>query len=437
MVFSHYVGGCVGVLSVCRSGWVDPPDLQIVFLSSSAIFARTSSYCRKEVFRHLTVASRMAEHVLAPDHANQLVDYLRFLKRKREACIAEVAAEFKELRESRLFEDQYTREDVEALVNGLLAVVRTTMKKDLQGSGASSVLLLKQVFEQAEKSGVSLSTGAASAASAASASSSGDGSTRRRHASRHAAAGPAADPFHFGPTPRRPVSSARRAGVSSAHPRTTRTADLLSTEDLHLVEGVRAWEESVQSSGAAPQLRMQARTGVLAASARGPSAAALQDGQSGSLGEAIAGHHGLIRLHLKARGCPPHSGAEAQRLRPLREAVSFPPEAAQVDDFAASDHSGAAWNRRGDGAGAAAWSQSRCLGAATAGHCRRVRRQPKAWGRSADSGRGAQRLRSHRDAMPVSSEAWAQVDISVASLHRGRTLGCSTSSRRRSLQTWS
>ena len=33
----------------------------------------------------------------------------------------------------------------------------------------------------------------------------------------------------------------------------------------------------------------------------------LQDGQSGRLGRAIAGHHGLIRLHLEARGCPPHS----------------------------------------------------------------------------------------------------------------------------------
>jgi len=156
----------------------------------------------------------MAEHVLAPDHANQLVDYLRFLKRKREACIAEVAAEFKELRESRLFEDQYTREDVEALINGLLAVVRTTMKKDLQGSGASSVLLLKQIFEQAEKSGISLST------------------------------------------------------------------DLLSTEDLNLVEGVRAWEESVKNSGAAPQLRMQARTGMLASrgqSLPGISAGMVQD----------------------------------------------------------------------------------------------------------------------------------------------------------------
>ena len=36
-------------------------------------------------------------------------------------------------------------------------------------------------------------------------------------------------------------------------------------------------------------------------------AAAPRDGQSGRLGEATAGLHGLIRLHLKAWGCPPHS----------------------------------------------------------------------------------------------------------------------------------
>ena len=28
---------------------------------------------------------------------------------------------------------------------------------------------------------------------------------------------------------------------------------------------------------------------------------------NGRLGEAIAVHHGLVRLHLKAWGCPPHS----------------------------------------------------------------------------------------------------------------------------------
>ena len=29
--------------------------------------------------------------------------------------------------------------------------------------------------------------------------------------------------------------------------------------------------------------------------------------QSGRLGGAMAGRHGLLRLHLKAWGCPPHS----------------------------------------------------------------------------------------------------------------------------------
>ena len=37
------------------------------------------------------------------------------------------------------------------------------------------------------------------------------------------------------------------------------------------------------------------------------SCSCVQHGQSGRLGEGIAGHHGLISLHLKARGCPPHS----------------------------------------------------------------------------------------------------------------------------------
>ena len=40
----------------------------------------------------------------------------------------------------------------------LLAVVRTTIKKDLSTSMNSSVLLVKQLFEQAEKSNVNLMT---------------------------------------------------------------------------------------------------------------------------------------------------------------------------------------------------------------------------------------------------------------------------------------
>ena len=34
----------------------------------------------------------MSEHLLDAGHAEQLVDYLRFLRRKREQCVSEVAA---------------------------------------------------------------------------------------------------------------------------------------------------------------------------------------------------------------------------------------------------------------------------------------------------------------------------------------------------------
>ena len=81
---------------------------------------------------------------------------------------------------------------MEALVNGLLAVVRTTVKKDLQFTAASSVLLLKQVLEQAEKAGITVN------------------------------------------------------------------ADLSATEDLNLLAGVQAWEQSVQGTGVAPQLKLRA-----------------------------------------------------------------------------------------------------------------------------------------------------------------------------------
>mmetsp|Transcript_11200 Transcript_11200/g.24084 ORF Transcript_11200/g.24084 Transcript_11200/m.24084 type:complete len:325 (+) Transcript_11200:151-1125(+) len=96
--------------------------------------------------------------VLQQNHADALVEYVRWLRRKREGCVAEVAAEFKETREMRLLEDMYSKEEVESILDGLLALVRTTIKKDLQTSMNSTVLLVKQIFEQVEKSGLSVNT---------------------------------------------------------------------------------------------------------------------------------------------------------------------------------------------------------------------------------------------------------------------------------------
>ena len=56
----------------------------------------------------------MSEHVLNRQHDTQLSEYLKMLRRKRDAAIAEVAADFNDLRENRLFNDSY---DVEEVLN--------------------------------------------------------------------------------------------------------------------------------------------------------------------------------------------------------------------------------------------------------------------------------------------------------------------------------
>ena len=86
-----------------------------------------------------------------------------------------------------------------------------------------------------------------------------------------------------------------------------------------------------------------------------------EHGQSGRLGSAMAGLHGLHSLRLKAWGCPRHSWGEAKRLRSHREAAAFPQEAAQVAMFTASssDHAGARVAARVAHVGAAARGDGR------------------------------------------------------------------------------
>lgn len=93
---------------------------------------------------------------LSAENQAALIDFSKFGRRRREQCVAEVAGEFKETREMRLFEDNYTKEDVDALMDGLLALVRTTLQKEMKGTIHSSLLLIKQTLEQAEAGGVKI-----------------------------------------------------------------------------------------------------------------------------------------------------------------------------------------------------------------------------------------------------------------------------------------
>ena len=69
-----------------------------------------------------------------------LASYLRFLNRKRDGSIAEVAAEFHETVTTRLLDDSYGVEHVNAILDDLLAVVRATMKRDLSMTNHSCLL---------------------------------------------------------------------------------------------------------------------------------------------------------------------------------------------------------------------------------------------------------------------------------------------------------
>ena len=60
-----------------------------------------------------------------------LVEFARIQRRQREKVASEVAADFKDMADTRLFEEQYSKEDLEIVMDNLLAVVRATIKRDL------------------------------------------------------------------------------------------------------------------------------------------------------------------------------------------------------------------------------------------------------------------------------------------------------------------
>ncbi len=96
------------------------------------------------------------EHLLEPNHAAHLANACRRHVRARDECVSEVVAEFAEMREMRLTENVYSKPDVEALLDGLLVCVKAQMNRDLSARFGSNLLLIKQLFEQAEAANTSM-----------------------------------------------------------------------------------------------------------------------------------------------------------------------------------------------------------------------------------------------------------------------------------------
>lgn len=89
---------------------------------------------------------------LNEEHTKAVVEYLRFMRYKRAQRVRGVDTSFNELKESRLMEDNtFTADEVASMLDGLCLVVKGDVESELIDSAHSNVILLRQMFGEAEK----------------------------------------------------------------------------------------------------------------------------------------------------------------------------------------------------------------------------------------------------------------------------------------------
>ncbi|CAJ1082597.1 leucine zipper transcription factor-like protein 1 [Xyrichtys novacula] len=93
----------------------------------------------------------MAEFGFNEHHQNEVINYMRFARSKRVLRLKTIDSCFEELKDSRLVEGTFTVEEVREMLDGLQAVVRGEVEMELINTAHTNVLLLRQLFSQAEK----------------------------------------------------------------------------------------------------------------------------------------------------------------------------------------------------------------------------------------------------------------------------------------------
>lgn len=84
-------------------------------------------------------------------HHTTVVNYMRFASYKRTQNLRSVEGCFQDLKDSRLSDDTFTVDEVTDILDGLEAVVRGEVESELINTSHTNVLLLRQLFQQAEK----------------------------------------------------------------------------------------------------------------------------------------------------------------------------------------------------------------------------------------------------------------------------------------------
>ncbi|XP_033494266.1 leucine zipper transcription factor-like protein 1 isoform X2 [Epinephelus lanceolatus] len=93
----------------------------------------------------------MAEFGFNEHHQNEVINYMRFARSKRVLRLKTIDSCFEELKDSRLVEETFTVDEVKEMLDGLQAVVRGEVEMELINTAHTNVLLLRQLFSQAEK----------------------------------------------------------------------------------------------------------------------------------------------------------------------------------------------------------------------------------------------------------------------------------------------
>ncbi|XP_053322078.1 leucine zipper transcription factor-like protein 1 [Spea bombifrons] len=93
----------------------------------------------------------MAELGLNDHHQNEVINYIRFARSKRALRLKTIDSCFQDLKDSRLVEETFTVDEVSDMLHGLQAVVHSEMELELINTAHTNVLLLRQLFTQAEK----------------------------------------------------------------------------------------------------------------------------------------------------------------------------------------------------------------------------------------------------------------------------------------------
>ncbi|XP_023250805.1 leucine zipper transcription factor-like protein 1 isoform X1 [Seriola lalandi dorsalis] len=93
----------------------------------------------------------MAEFGFNEHHQNEAINYMRFARSKRVLRLKTIDSCFEELKDSRLVEETFTVDEVREMLDGLQAVVRGEVEMELINTAHTNVLLLRQLFSQAEK----------------------------------------------------------------------------------------------------------------------------------------------------------------------------------------------------------------------------------------------------------------------------------------------